>query len=805
MFNYVAAATTRFFLVANAVWNEVEQATKAGQDGILNRILKGIFGYIGEVVESAVTTVTNVFLAPLGMDLRYFREIFVGADRFYNVILWTGVIIATMILVWKLFTLLTLKKEGEHPAKLVARYALTIFVMFASTAIFDHALSMAQRPYNQLKIVQYRNDGVYANAEDDGVEENKLTTLSGSALSSDIKTITGKIVSMTADAAGVGFGGVAAIILLIVMFVVFSILIVWNFIKLLIECIERYVVLGVLYFTAPLPLAAGVSEETRQIRDSWIRMCVSQILIIFLSMWFIRGFAWGMGQATLKIVFQPQYAVFYLGMLLAFLKIGQHIDEYMGILGLSTARTGGQMLDDLAVVKTLGHTIKDSIKSGRKTASGSDAKRTDAASVYNPIDPRKTAATASGGRAASQFTDYMGLSNMRLSNVEVSKGRASAVNVLPDGTKQTLTWRKASEAETSGARKLARNETPIIAKDGSKNVQTTHTPANLLATQKGDLNNISMHARKETGLDLSHGQLTDVNMDSAELKQLNVSGGNLKDSRANGADLREMRAEHTVFDHFTATGSQMQGMHAPDSHIRDSDFSRSDLTGMVASNGEFTETNMTGAICRGMDMSNASALDNNMTGIAAGGINAAHSSWSGNTAHGGDFSGSDFSYVRGQNNSFEDAFLNNANCHDWHMDSSNFNGLHAQGIKMENGVLTGDTTMFSTSSGVTDFHLGDFTNATWSGVKGENVNMEQARLFGAHFENCDLKKFSFAGALFDENTSFAGSDLSGSNFAGISRRIFGKINFSGSNLTGCIMPDGMLFDPTRDYGNPTIL
>jgi uncharacterized protein (DUF2062 family) len=67
-------------------------------------------------------------------------------------------------------------------------------------------------------------------------------------------------------------------------------LIAWNYIKLLFEAAERYILLGVLIFTAPLAFAAGASESTSNIFNSWCRMLGGQLVLLIMNAWCLRLF-----------------------------------------------------------------------------------------------------------------------------------------------------------------------------------------------------------------------------------------------------------------------------------------------------------------------------------------------------------------------------------------------------------------------------------------------------------------------------------------------------------------------------------
>ena len=62
-------------------------------------------------------------------------------------------------------------------------------------------------------------------------------------------------------------GTVGGSVLLIAL--VLLIILAWNYIKLLFEAAERYILLGVLVFTAPVAFALGGSQSTSTILGSW--------------------------------------------------------------------------------------------------------------------------------------------------------------------------------------------------------------------------------------------------------------------------------------------------------------------------------------------------------------------------------------------------------------------------------------------------------------------------------------------------------------------------------------------------------
>ena len=84
---------------------------------------------------------------------------------------------------------------------------------------------------------------------------------------------------------GVCANGAVALITLILV-----VILAWNYLKLLLEAAERYVLLGVLVYTAPVAFAMGASQTTSNIWKSWCRMLGGQIFLLLMNAWCLRLF-----------------------------------------------------------------------------------------------------------------------------------------------------------------------------------------------------------------------------------------------------------------------------------------------------------------------------------------------------------------------------------------------------------------------------------------------------------------------------------------------------------------------------------
>lgn len=136
-----------------------------------------------------------------------------------------------------------------------------------------------------------------------------------------------------------GEQGLALTLIEIAVFVVLLV----AFAKLLLEIYERYVMLGVLFFFAPLPFATVISPNCN-ILSSYIQMVISEFIVMCSNLFFTGIFikAWVDILNTKEAYLFDTKAQFVTTMflLISWLIIGQQFDQHLKGLGLSTATTG---------------------------------------------------------------------------------------------------------------------------------------------------------------------------------------------------------------------------------------------------------------------------------------------------------------------------------------------------------------------------------------------------------------------------------------------------------------------------------
>ena len=221
-------------------------------------------GILDSVVEWLATQVMNLLdmintsvLGALGCDMTVFVRYFPAAETLYEVFVAFAIGFILLNLVWQL-----LKNFGagiglsaEDPVKLAVRSVLFIFLAYFADDIVNLVLTIAGTPYSW-------------------IVDTSLPGLDFGSFGSVLTVIVGCLAS----------GSVSLIVLILLL------IIAWNYMKLLFEAAERYIMVGVLVYTAPMAFATGASENTSNIFSAWCRMLGGQLFLLIMNAWCLRLF-----------------------------------------------------------------------------------------------------------------------------------------------------------------------------------------------------------------------------------------------------------------------------------------------------------------------------------------------------------------------------------------------------------------------------------------------------------------------------------------------------------------------------------
>lgn len=319
--------------------------------GILSGIVSYLFGLALNLLDAAIAG----FLGALGFDLGTFEEYFPAVTAYYEVIIGLGVGLLFMMLIFQIFRNfgVMLDMEAEDPLKMLGKTALFFGMIMYSRSITDFIIRLLVDPYS-----------IFINVAPDPYEF-KLTTM---------------VTSMFTSVFSNPFMAIVALILMLILG--------WQFLKLIIECVERYIVFCFVIVIAPVVFATGAFKSTEQIFKSWCRMLASQALLLLINVWSINLF-----MSFLPIFESNMHNIIFNFLIgYAFLQFAQQADTLLRILGLNAANTGDMM-------RSLGGTIAGIAFTVRSLSSAAGSVASAAGKIFG--GGAQAASGVAGGAARS--------------------------------------------------------------------------------------------------------------------------------------------------------------------------------------------------------------------------------------------------------------------------------------------------------------------------------------------------------------------------------------------------------------------
>ena len=211
-------------------------------------ILDSIVEWIATQIMNLLDLVTGSVLGALGCDMSTFLRYFPAAETLYEVFAAIAVGFILLNLVWQLFKNfgLGVGLSAEDPTKLAIKSILFIFLALFADQIMVLILGIAGTPY-------------------DWVVDTALPPIEFSNFGSVLTVIVGCLAS----------GSVSLIVLILVI---------------IFEAAERYILVGVLIYTAPIAFSTGASESTSNVFSAWCRMLGGQLFLLIMNAWCLRLF-----------------------------------------------------------------------------------------------------------------------------------------------------------------------------------------------------------------------------------------------------------------------------------------------------------------------------------------------------------------------------------------------------------------------------------------------------------------------------------------------------------------------------------
>lgn len=332
----------------------------------------------------------------------------------------TGLLIA--IIVFQLYkNLFVFATDAENPFRLIFRAGMFMVLIW----IGPELVLLIYKP------VDWIVDSVY---------EQYNSLLQGIALdraSTGLGLIIGSAITIVQEVAGL-------LITLILNIAVF-----WNYLKLALCALERWVVLGLMYYTSPLAFASGASQSTVNVWKSWCKMMASNLIVYLLNIVFLYAYlsavAYANANGKITLDFAQDALSGNNGVLvwywatLAVLKVGRQIDQYLSSLGMSVASTASNLGNEALMAA-------GTMMAGLRTA-GAGRQLVDKAA-------RKAGYASAGGALRHGFRSMMGQpqkqQNFSAANKPTSADISRAVNNKGDALSGKGTDNKVGEMVIGG-------------------------------------------------------------------------------------------------------------------------------------------------------------------------------------------------------------------------------------------------------------------------------------------------------------------------------------------------------------------
>ena len=237
----------------------------------------------------------NSLLNVFSMDLVYFEQYAPVTSEIIQIIAATGwaLLIGNMAFQAMLSMVSGIGFEGEDPKLLFTRTFVFSFLLVASRQVCAIGLGLTSTVIDLLQIP----DAVNINTPDESF-----------------------------------FGMFDGAWLLVV---IVGIILIWQIVKFFFEVGERYVVLAVLTFMAPLAFGMGGSKNTEDIFKGWARMYGSMCVMMLMNVVFLKLLLSAMSSIPSGVGIIP-----WLIFVVALARVGRKVDDLVCRIGLNPARTG---------------------------------------------------------------------------------------------------------------------------------------------------------------------------------------------------------------------------------------------------------------------------------------------------------------------------------------------------------------------------------------------------------------------------------------------------------------------------------
>lgn len=264
-----------------------------------------LFSALATLISTALNSAVDLILGAFELTREEFDKVFPFAAAAYDIFRDIALIIVVYIAICQIISFVKSgERNRETPMSILGNSMIAVLGIFMGNYILEAIVTMTSSGFNAL------------------LEENVTV---GWPQANFMAAVTSVISQQ--------FYNVS-----IVLYIIILVMIGIQFVMVLLEAVERYVVLFCLLYLSPLAFSTLASKITGMIFKRFLSMFISQCLLMILNVWSVKMAISVF--TSIGTIGNNDTIIVPLIMAYAFLRVAQRFDTYLSQLGLNAAITG---------------------------------------------------------------------------------------------------------------------------------------------------------------------------------------------------------------------------------------------------------------------------------------------------------------------------------------------------------------------------------------------------------------------------------------------------------------------------------
>lgn len=490
-------------------------------DFLIRNVFAGFLDIWSAMMQGVLTVVTGIFDDQFGYNTQEFANMVDPNGAVLPVILdvftWTGLGLAVLFFVFGLFKSVfgeQLSAQRENPLILLGKFFMAIFVVyFIFEFVNTTVMSIFVIPHSII-------DGITPPSMALGSLGQLLTTNFSESVSS--------IATME------DFGRMAVGI---VVFAVCTLIFIIKFLRLFVEMIERYLLMNLLIYSAPLAASTIASPSLSSVFAAWCKMLGGQMILILYNVFSIKLILTAFSAIThssFDVSSDAGVTASLMGFMIIFglLNVAQRFDTYLNQLSINAGITGNMFGSDGALAMRMFDKTKSAGNGFGKSSSSTMGKDSKGAKIGNA----NIGSNGKSGKGSGILAGFDGFtpkdSTGGVKDNAQSKGGSKTSDVKGKGTgeKRPLSNDDIRKREVANAGKL-------LNKDGN----ATNNPEKAQDNKQGSKIN-QANVVMQNGAEKSKG----IDNAQADSKGSGILSGQVSGENANGVNAQNTINENSA-------------------------------------------------------------------------------------------------------------------------------------------------------------------------------------------------------------------------------------------------------------------